>query len=1128
MVLLERSTSDDASDLAVDVDGLADDRPGGQRRRRRSRRRPHRSEPLTPELGRTPALDGLRGLAMVVVVLSHMWIILPQTHRDGLGVAAGLFHSGSLGVSAFLVLGGFLVTASLLRQRSREGGIGLRRFWARRLLRIGAPLAVMLAVFVVVAWANDFPDSTPRGTLETAWAALTYRLNWLLLDDSASRLASDLGHLWYRSVEQQFYVVWVLALVLVGRYRRTLGALLAGGTVAVVLWRMVVWEEQTWWRASLRTDTRIDGLLLGALGAVIWASGARWVRRFAWLIGLLLVGVTGAAVALRVEEARYAAPLAAAVVLGALAAVWRQRWLTGVALAVMLALILATGNDDTAYLGLVGVSFSLATVVAVLGLVGDGAGAPARVLSWSPLRFLGDVSYPAYLWHMPIFYLAAGKWPGWPLPVRVGAVALVLVSAVYLTRRYVERPLAAWLARRDGSAPPLPPPTDRRRFRVATTWGAVVAAVPFLMVLWDFGIRPFRTAVQGRIFSNFYDIQARALMHGHLDVPKDSLAIEAFRIGGRDYMYFPPFPAVLRMPVLALTDRFDGRMTAVSMVLAWVVLVAFTALLLWRIRCVLRPGAPLSRLEAFGAGGLVTIVGGGSVITFVASLPWVYHEAYMWATTFAVGATWALVGVFERITTGRVLAAAALSLGAILSRTTAGWACCLALVATALVFLVAPRWRARRRWAAGVAAAGLVPLVIGATINWAKFRHPFMFSLDEQVWTSLNAHRREALAANDGRLTGLQFFPTSLLNYFRPDGIRFTRIFPFVTLPAEPGRAVGSAFLDQTYRTGSVIAFMPLLFGASVYGLWRTFRRRGGDAMASLRIPVLGALAVAGGVMFYGYLAHRYTTEFVPGLVVLSAIGFVELARRGPRWSPVRKTALTAGFVVVALFGILANTAIGVQAARTTSRGEGLQRLVDLRLDVSEWAGAQAVEQGDDLDDVAPTDHLRVVGDCEAVYLSTGDGYEPWVPVDIRGITADVTVSGVGAPGRIPIVAMEGATGRSVEVEHDGFGNYRVLVAGGGSEQSSDWYLLEPGTIFNITVSARLDESAYVIDAPAILFAGAPLSDWDPDWNAVPSQLRVDVPSTRLQDARGARVDVDWLPPSELCMRLLDALDDPS
>src|SRR5712692_8176453 len=123
---------------------------------------------------------------------------------------------------------------------------------------------------------------------------------------------------------------------------------------------------------------------------------------------------------------------------------------------------------------------------------------------------------------------------------------------------------------------------DRRRFTIAALIGLGVALIPYLWVLWDHRLDPLRTAWPDGTYSNFYDVQARALFHGHWNVPKGSLNIEAFVVGGKDYMYFGPFSSLLRMPVLAVTDRLDGQLTALSMLLAWLVTGLFSALLLWR------------------------------------------------------------------------------------------------------------------------------------------------------------------------------------------------------------------------------------------------------------------------------------------------------------------------------------------------------------------------------------------------------------------------------------------------------------------------------------------------------------------------------------------------------------------
>ena len=157
--------------------------------------------------------------------------------------------------------------------------------------------------------------------------------------------------------------------------------------------------------------------------------------------------------------------------------------------------------------------------------------------------------------------------------------------------------------------------------------------------------------------------------------------------------------------------------------------------------------------------------------------------------------------------------------------------------------------------------------------NWVKFGHPYLFPLESQIWTQVNAHRRQALEVNGGTITGPQFFETTLINYFRPDGIRFVDYFPYITLPAEPARAYGGAFLDQTYRTGSVTAFMPLLVLLSVAALAVLVRRQASPQIAALRWPALGTVVIGGAVLGYGYLANRYTSDFVPGLIVMGTIG---------------------------------------------------------------------------------------------------------------------------------------------------------------------------------------------------------------------------------------------------------------
>ena len=183
--------------------------------------------------------------------------------------------------------------------------------------------------------------------------------------------------------------------------------------------------------------------------------------------------------------------------------------------------------------------------------------------------------------------------------------------------------------------------------RRAASVGAALGLIPFVVVLWDFGLDPLRRGTAAGTNADFFDLQARALFHGHLDVPPGSLGIEAFVVGGRHYLYFPPFPALLRMPLLALTDRLDGRLTAPSMLLAALVLAcALVRLAVARARgssaAARRWGASKRSRSAPWSRSVL----GGSTLVYLASEPWVYHEVYVWSAAWSVAT---LAGLVTRV-----------------------------------------------------------------------------------------------------------------------------------------------------------------------------------------------------------------------------------------------------------------------------------------------------------------------------------------------------------------------------------------------------------------------------------------------------------------------------------------------
>ena len=185
------------------------------------------------------------------------------------------------------------------------------------------------------------------------------------------------------------------------------------------------------------------------------------------------------------------------------------------------------------------------------------------------------------------------------------------------------------------AAPPeLDTASIRRTFLRACVIGAALAAVLFTWML----LLGRLDLLHSEGLSGFYDAQAHALLGGHWDIPAGKLGFEAFLIDGKQYMYFGPFPALLRLPIAAVTDSLDGELTQLSMLLAFAVLMVATIRLLWRVRALVRPDRSLTRLEQWAIGGFVLVVGAGSVVMFLASRPVVYHEASLWGVALAVGA----------------------------------------------------------------------------------------------------------------------------------------------------------------------------------------------------------------------------------------------------------------------------------------------------------------------------------------------------------------------------------------------------------------------------------------------------------------------------------------------------------
>jgi hypothetical protein len=641
------------------------------------------------------------------------------------------------------------------------------------------------------------------------------------------------------------------------------------------------------------------------------------------------------------------------------------------------------------------------------------------------------------------------------------------------------------------------PGPERIKF-VATSVGLLVGGLGYVLTLLDWANSLTRTALATRYFSGFYDLQARRLLDWHIDVPTNSLGIEGFVHDGKTFMYFPPWPAILRLPVLLTTHEYDGQLTVLSMAVAWIVFAVMVTKLVWLLVPLLAGPDAVTPWTGALVGAFLAAATGGSFLTFDAAQPWVYHEAYVWAVTSVVGGIYWLVRVLTRPTRNAVWWLFVFALLCVGSRATEGWALCLVVMGVALWMRRARGTRPRDPLWWRVLLAGLVPLALSIALNEYKFDEIYIFPLQDQVWTQVNAQRRAALAANGGGLTGLQFFPTSFMAYLRPDGIRFVDYFPFITLPAHAAPVYNGAHIDQTYRTGSVTSFMPLLMLMFLVAVVAVALPRGRRERKLLRAPLLVSILVTGGVMGYGYYSARYASEFVPALVTGGAITTALLCG-WTRRRPFLRIPAVAVLSVGAVFSIVAQMSIGMTMEAYLHRGDLLERYVQWQHDVSPGRQAKLVSLVGNLPSGGETDDLAILGDCQTLYINTGDRYEPWLPVQDRDRTLLLTPVGPLRPGKVTLLRVTGNDPEGVRLEINRHDQLRFVTWNGDDVARGAWFFVPTAGGVRLGIRNLIDFSFFQFrSTPGGPVGYLPSVYFDHEWNSLPALLTVENNAARL------------------------------
>lgn len=303
--------------------------------------------------GYIPALDGLRGIAVLAVMAFH--------------ARFSFFQGGFLGVDVFFVLSGFLITTLLIKEYDAGKRIGLKNFYMRRVLRLAPALLLFLLVVVIISFLF-LQKKQLYYSLVDVLIALFYMSNW----SHAFNIhpPAFIGHIWTLSVEEQFYILWPLTFILLLKVIKSRGYIaLIVLLAAISSWMLRIYllsSGATIKRVYAGLDTRADTLLIGCFLAIVLSSNLMSLNARQRLSNAL----------------RYMAPLSAVLIIRFFVV---QYWM----------------SPRLYYVNFFVLEILIAIII--LDIVISGQSMLKSMLSARPLVWFGGISYGVYLWHYPIY-----------------------------------------------------------------------------------------------------------------------------------------------------------------------------------------------------------------------------------------------------------------------------------------------------------------------------------------------------------------------------------------------------------------------------------------------------------------------------------------------------------------------------------------------------------------------------------------------------------------------------------------------------------------------------------------------------------------------------------------------------